>query len=110
MTMETKTTCLIVNADELKRLIRENIALKKELLKNEFACIPCDFCKSSTESVDACTGDCRKCGIECRCRDCGTENVNFEWRGIVPETEPTPEEEAELKNRLTARGRGHTHD
>ena len=96
---------LIVNADELNRLIRENLALKKELRKHEFACLPCDFCKSSTEYADACTGDCNKCGVECRCRDCGTENGNFEWRGIVKETEPTPEEEAELRNRLLARER-----
>lgn len=82
---------LIVNADELNRLIRENIALKKELRKHEFACLPCDFCKSSAEYADVCTGDCNKCGVE--------------WRGIVKETEPTPEEEAELRNRLLARER-----
>lgn len=96
---------LIVNADELEQLIRENLALKKELTRNEFACLPCDYCKSSTEYVDACTGNCNKCGVECRCRDCGTENGNFEWRGITEETEPAPEEVEELRNRLVARDR-----
>lgn len=96
---------LIVNAGELNRLIRENIALKKELCKHEFVCLPCDFCKSLTEYADACTGNCSECGVECRCRDCGTESGNFEWRGIVKETEPTPEEEAELRKRLLARER-----
>lgn len=94
---------LIVNADELNKLIRENIALKKELQRNEFACLPCDYCKSSTEYIDACTGNCNKCGVECRCRDCGVENSNFEWRGIT--AEPTPEEVTELRNRLVARDR-----
>ena len=103
--METKPTYLIVSADELDLLIRENIALKKELMRNEFACLPCDFCKFSTEYVDACTGNCNKCEAECRCRDCGTENSNFEWRGIVPENEPADEEVEKLRRRLVERDR-----
>ena len=98
--METKPTYLIVNADELNRLVRENIALKKDL------------------QIAATDGD-RECGLctawnngymSACCEACSGYGSLFEWRGIVPETEPTPEEEAELMNRLTARGRGHTHD
>lgn len=105
--METKPTYLIVNADELNRLVRENIALKKEL---QLTTVPCDWCIGSKEHEDSCIGVCEDCTLDCRCRDCGKGNAKFEWRGIVKETEPTPEEEAELMNRLTARGRGHTHD
>lgn len=108
--METNPTYLIVNADELNRLVRENIALKKELLKTDFTCIPCDFCSSAAEHDKDCQGICEDCTLVCRCRTCGESYEGFEWRGIVPETEPTPEEEAELMNRLTARGRGHTYD
>jgi hypothetical protein len=109
MTMETKPTYLIVSADELNRLVRENIALKKELLTGD-ACFPCDCCRSAAEHEKDCQGICEDCRLICRCRKCGEAHERFEWRGISPETEPTPEEEAELMNRLTARGRGHTHD
>lgn len=105
--MDNKPKCLIVNADELNRLIRENIALKKEL---RLTTVPCDWCIVVKEYEDSCIGVCEDCTLDCRCRNCDKKDSNFEWRGIVPETEPTPEEEAELRNRLTARGRGHTHD
>lgn len=108
--MENKVvpTYLIVNADELDRLIRENLALKKDLMRNEFACLPCDFCRHSSDDVEECTGDCSKCGSECRCRDCGTENRHFEWRGIVPETEPSAEDVEAVRRRLTARRKEET--
>lgn len=110
--METKPTCLIVNADELNRLVRENIALKKELACKSYYSCTCDHCQHSNEFADDCDAECGVCRLaeKCVCRTCDNENDHFEWRGIVPETEPTPEEEAELMNRLTARERGHTHD
>ena len=98
-----------MNADELKQLIRENIALKKELTA-EPGCLPCDYCKSPAEHAKDCAGVCDDCGLVCRCRECGKSNSGFEWRGIVPETEPSGEEVEAVRRRITARGKGHCHD
>lgn len=100
--METKPTCLIVNAGELNRLVRENIALKKELLAED-GCFPCDRCRSAAEHDKDCQGICEDCTLVCRCRTCGEAHEGFEWRGIVPETEPSAEEVEAVRRRLAAR-------
>lgn len=107
--MDNKSSYLIVDAGELTRLIRENLALKKELLTGD-ACFPCDCCRSAAEHEKDCQGICEDCRLVCRCRKCGEAHKRFEWRGIVPETEPSYEDVEAVRRRITARGKGHCYD
>ena len=86
---------LIVRADELNRLIRENLALKRDLqIAANDGDRECGLCTAwnngyMSACCEACSGDCSL----------------FEWRGIVPENEPADEEVEKLRRRLVERDR-----
>ena len=84
--------CAIIReaADLIEQLLADRAGLIADI-RNGVEC--CEFCSRTLQGFQ-CESDCDKCEKECPCKDCDKTFSNFEWRGIIPDSnESKPDEE-----------------
>lgn len=89
---------IMIDADVLRYLVQEHLALQKEVdIAAKAAIIACEHCVHHAANMEECTtagGECMRCKArgDCPCSFCGGRSENFEWRGVVEANVPTEEE------------------